>query len=319
MQELAKRFVPAADEVGYLQSQRGPECELFRAIAEQGHYAGRTQPTNTRQGIYAAAPNGILLASINTRSPREMAAMLRRALVKWEGLLTEERLFASDPRERPEGRRRLEELYPEGGLVLRQVSRDLPRKGEAQPTDWRSEAFNLDFAWFRKEEARAMLPETIEAGQRHAVPAPLVRRLARLHLVDNVRGQTIPYDEKQVQEAVLSVEILAVDGAMVTLRLEGRSRTLAEGLWAVEGTGRPVQTARGYDATLSGSARFDAAAGRFVEFELVAEGLRHGATQYNCRSDDPGPAPMGVVFTLADPTERVAPAFAWGYDWRPTR
>jgi len=315
VQELAKRFVPAADEVGYLQSQKGPECDLFRTLAEQGHYAGRTQPTNTRQGIYAAAPSGVLLASINTRNPREMAAMLRRALEKWEGLGREERGLASDPAERPEARRRLEEFYPEGGLVLRLASRDLPRDGGALPKDWRAEAFNLDFAWFRKEEARALLPETLEAGARREVPAPLLRRLVRLHLVDNVRGQTVPYEEKHIQEAALTVEVLAIDGAMVTARFAGRSRTLAEGAWAVEGSGRPVPTARGYDAKLSGHARFDTGTGRFVEFELVAEGTRHGATQYNCRTDDPGPAPMGVVFTLAGPKERVAPAFAWSYHW----
>ena len=51
-----------------------------RELAEQGHYAGRTRPTNTRQGIYAAAPSGVLLASVNTRSAERMAAMLEEAL-----------------------------------------------------------------------------------------------------------------------------------------------------------------------------------------------------------------------------------------------
>jgi len=314
VQELAKRFVPAADEVAYLQSQKGPECELFRVLAEQGHYAGRSQPTNTRQGTYAAAPSGVLLASANTNDPRAMAAMLRRALERWEGLGREERLLADAPAPRPDGRRRLEDFYPEGGLVLRVATRDLPR--DDAPEDWRARAWNLDYAWFRAAEARALLPDALEAGARRDVPAPLLRRLVRLHLVDNVRGQTLPYEDTHVREATLACEVVAVEGALVDVRFSGRSRTRAEGAWPVEGTGEPVAATRGFEASLAGTARYDAAAGRFVEFTLVARGKRHGGTQYNGRGDDLAPAPMGVVFTLAGPDERVAPAFAWGYGWR---
>ena len=83
--ELARRFIPAADEVGLLQrkTSAGPEAEWFRTVAEQGHYGGRTVPTDTRQGIYAAAPSGVLLASINHSDPRRVADMLRKALAIW--------------------------------------------------------------------------------------------------------------------------------------------------------------------------------------------------------------------------------------------
>ena len=53
VQELAASFVPAADEAHFLKVMRGAEGDLFRAVAEKGHYAGRTVPTSTRQGIYA--------------------------------------------------------------------------------------------------------------------------------------------------------------------------------------------------------------------------------------------------------------------------
>ena len=69
-----------------MKNRDGAECDLFRIIAEQGHYAGRTEPTDTRQGIYALAPSGELLASVNTRSSHEMASMLTRALQAWDEL-----------------------------------------------------------------------------------------------------------------------------------------------------------------------------------------------------------------------------------------
>ena len=39
VKELAGKFIPAADEVGRLQSGGDAECQLFRKVAEQGHYA----------------------------------------------------------------------------------------------------------------------------------------------------------------------------------------------------------------------------------------------------------------------------------------
>ena len=43
--ELMSGFIPVADEVHRLQTGEDRECRLFQKIAEQGHYAGRTQPT----------------------------------------------------------------------------------------------------------------------------------------------------------------------------------------------------------------------------------------------------------------------------------
>ena len=79
---LVKNFVPVADEVHRLQTVKDPEGLLFQKIAEQGHYAGFGPPkhTGTRQGTYAAAPSGILLASINSNDPARMAEMLEKAL-----------------------------------------------------------------------------------------------------------------------------------------------------------------------------------------------------------------------------------------------
>src|SRR5712691_1389326 len=82
--DLATRhFIPVAENCSYLQRQRDAKGEFFRLVAEQGHYAGRTQPSATRQGIYACTAEGRLLASINTRPAEPMRGMLREALERW--------------------------------------------------------------------------------------------------------------------------------------------------------------------------------------------------------------------------------------------
>ena len=324
---LALRFVPAADEVGMLQRKttKGPEAEWFRTVAEQGHYGGRTVPTDTRQGIYAAAPSGVLLASMNHNDPRRVAAMLTKALAAWDAMSREKRLPPEALEKAPSDRKRWETLYPADGLVLRvhtrDAGRDVGREGAAgEGGDWRRRAWNLDFAWFHRDEALAMVPSERKPGARVDVPAPIVRRIARLYLVDDVRGQTPAYEDRAIEKASLSAEVARVEDRRVVLRLVGEARVVAKGRWPVGGVrdmNAPTPQERGFDGKFLGRATFDVATGRFVAFELVALGSRWGATQYNGRTDDPGPAPMGVAFTLAgdSPADHVAPASMWEYGW----
>ncbi|MFG0285427.1 MAG: hypothetical protein ACF8R7_13500 [Phycisphaerales bacterium JB039] len=310
---MASKFAPCADEVWALHHGKGEVDLVFQKIAEQGHYAGRTVPTDTRQGIYALAPSGAFLASINTRDPRAMARMLREALVKWEALPESDRY----PRELPTQRTWADE-YPEDGLVLRTYSRDLPRGGEAgRPEDWRAQAWNQDFAWFTKAEARQLAPESLAPGAERKIPHRLLERIATLHLVDNVRGQTPPYAPEHLKEGELRSTVTGVDGDVVRLRLEGRVLLQAQGQWRTNGhQGEPTRNERGAGFKLLGAADWDTGAERFVRFDLLAIGDRWGATQYNGRADDPGPAPMGVLLTISEADVRVAPAYIWRYDWQ---
>jgi hypothetical protein len=315
--ELAQGFLPAADEVGRLQRGQDAECLLFQKIAEQGHYAGRTQPTNTRQGIYAAAPSGVLLGSINTRDAAAVARMLAQALERWEDLAPEERRMTADARAPV---KRLEDRYPEDGLVLRIFARDLGRERAAERADWRSRAWNQDYAWFRKEEARAFLPLEPERGSERDLPPLLADRIVRLQLLDDVRGQTRALPPEAVERARITAKVVGREDDLVKLELEGEARLSWQGRWPVDGWNdrdEPAPQSRGFEGKLLGRATYDLAAERFTAFELVATGTRWGGTQYNGRADDLEPAPIGFALVLAgrSPAERVAPAQLWSYGW----
>ncbi len=301
-----------------LQKGKDPECLFAQKIFEQGHYAGRTRPTDTRQGTYATAPSGVMLASVNTNDPKQMAAMLRRAISKWNGMTSEERMLPQDPGQLKTAVNRPENRYPEDGLVLRVFSRDLPR--DDAPADWRKNAWNQDFAWFKKDEARAFLPERIAKGMKAEVPAPLVHRLARLNFVDNVRGQTSPFGEKDVQTAALFTEVLSLANGVANVRITGETRTERIGNWSIAGfkdMNAPSAQKSSINLKLFGTAKYKSAEGRFISFEMVALGTRIGATQYNGRQDDLGPAPIGYFITQTGATaaDRVAPSNFWAYGW----
>src|SRR3954451_24974575 len=147
VQRLAARFIPAADASDRLQSS---SCEdedalLFRKFGGKRTFPSQRAGEGVGQGQYAVTPGGELLASCATADPREVAAMLKKGLEAWEQLPRARRLSARPPDPKAAGRwRKWERLYPEDGLVLRVISRDLPRA--AVPPHLRG-AWNQDYAW----------------------------------------------------------------------------------------------------------------------------------------------------------------------------
>jgi hypothetical protein len=323
VQKLAVNFIPAGDDSGSLWGGQDsdPESALFKKIKNQGHYGADPHPdahgVGNDQGYYAATPSGILLSSRPATDAEDVAKMMEEALAKWKKLPREKRLLPQALERHPPGRFRYEDLYPKGGLVLRVNCKDLPRAEKSDDYQAYKDHWNHDYAWFTKDEAQLFLPETLAKDAEHAVPAPLVRRLARLHLTDNVRSITEPFEDSQVQKAELRAKVVSVDGDAVSLRLEGETLTSASGVWAVSQE-KPSPQTRGYEARLLGRATYDVRRKAFSSFLLVAVGTRWGGTVYNGRDRDTGRAPMGVVFTLAgnSPAERVAPLMAWAYGWR---
>ena len=313
MRKLAVKFERAADEVWRLHHRKGPDCDFFRLFCEKGHYGGRTEPTDTRQGLYCATPAGEFLASVNSTDPAAVAAMLERALAAWRKVPAKRRLRSPAPVADADLRWRGEARYPVNGLVLRVFSRDLPtlakpprrRKAERRG-DWTTHAWNKDYAWFSAGEARSLVPDDPRPGQSQVVPAVLARRLARCHLVDNVRGQTQQFHEREIKQASLTTTVTGRAADRVEIALQGETRTDGRG---AQGSRRGIHT------RLAGTATYDLQQKRFVRLQLVAIGTRKGRTRYNFRREGEESGPIGFAFELApdEPVERVAPALLWSY------
>src|SRR5262249_10724433 len=160
-----------------LRTGTDPECRLFQKFAEKGHYR---RPGATRQGTYCVTPSGVLLGSINSNDPKRIADLLEKSLAKWEKLERKERLLATDPQKQLAEIKRPERFYPKDGLVLNVTSRDMQRERQKEKparADWRALAWNQDFAWFTKGEARQFVPKEAKVGQKHDLPRPLLLRI----------------------------------------------------------------------------------------------------------------------------------------------
>ena len=270
---------------------------LFRKFAKE-----RTLTKGNRggaQGHYAVAPSGELLAASSSADPKVLVEMMKQGLAKWATLSREKRLLpkSPDPKE-AENWRRKEKLYPHDGLALRVVARDQQR--ERWPDS------NLDYAWFRKNEARSFLPAKPKKDAQHDVPRELVERLARFHLIDNVHALNYTFFPKEsIEKARLTSTVLQVKDDLVLLSFEGETRASMVSPKKI-----------GYEPKLLGRATFHLKEQKFVSFELLAVGLRWGLGNCNQRHN-PAPALMGIVLTLAgnSQAERLPPAFISRYGW----
>jgi hypothetical protein len=304
----SNHFISVAENCSPLQSQADAKGEFFRLVAEQGHYAGRTFPTNTRQGYYCFTADGRLLTAANTRDPRAIEKMLRTALERWEALNATGFSAGAPSFEVSDYTPARSDRYPVDGLALRLTARDLPRDVDTRPDDWRKRAWNLDYAWLTKEEAERLVPAAA-VGRTREWPRAVIRRLALFHLRDFVRGEPSAWPEEALREGAMTSTVTAVEGTRVRLQLTGGIRMEHTMRWRRPNDGSEQTSDCGYDSSLAGEAVWDTAAQRFVSFDLAAAGPRRGTNQYNNRGDDLGPAPMGIVFTLAgsDPKDRTPP------------
>lgn len=310
----AGRFVPAADETWHLQNGTDPESRLFQRFADQGHYGGGG---GTRQGLYVCAPGGALLGSLNTRDPDAVLAMLCEAERAWDELPAAARRLPADSGLRDV--HRWEDNRPVDGLVLETVRRDLP--DEADPEGTCGSRWNRDTVWFARDEARGWLPPSLHVGASADVARTVLMRLVRFTLVDNVAGQTLPFDADAVDpDSVLRSEVVAAEGDLVTARLAGRTFAWQDDVGAAalarEGWAWSGDNTRGFGAVLRGTVTFDRGKHRVVALRLVAQGVRIGGTRFNGRGPDRGPHPVGVSLRVAGdgPAARVAPAYVMFYD-----
>ena len=307
--ELTKQFAPAADEVWRLQRDDDPECRWFRR-------AVRGKPDvihGSMQGTYVLTPRGKLLGRINSSNPASVSKVLAGALDKWHALPEIERRA---PKAELQSVHRWADSYPERGLALQRYARDIG----VDPTQAAKAPVNLDAVWFSADEVDGWLPE-LRVGAQRAVSERIVDRLAQVALVDNVRGQTLPFARVELGDCALQSVVLAIRGPKIDLQISGSTYAEAKGPW-VNGDNywKPSREwPRSMSTRVFGLATFDRDAKQFSQFELVAIGEGRGRTAFNGRRNAEPDATrrVGFLLQLAPRHYRVAPTFInmYGAKW----
>ena len=169
-----------ATDINLSQHRKDAEGKYFRKIAEQGHYAGRTQPTATRQGLYVATVNGHLLASVNSAQADDVLRMMRQGVAKWQ---QRQALGMVVSKKKVPKKTWVDKNYslpfPKDGMILREVCRDLPRHNDPSFNNWRH---NFDNVWLTAEEVAAFKPVSRDGKGclLYTSPSPRDRQKSRM-------------------------------------------------------------------------------------------------------------------------------------------
>ena len=153
-----------------------------------------------------------------------------------------------------------------------------------------------DFCWVYGDEIAA-LNRAVAAGNTSPFPllSSLARRIARFHLVDDVRGTPNMWEASDLHHAAWSAR---------SVRQSGNVRTIAfAGPFAMHNaSGR-----RGYEGAIEGEMDVDAAAQQVTRFRAFADGKAWGAGTYT-PNQPPGRYRLVTAFHEAtDPIARIVP------------
>jgi len=263
IETLNKNFIPVVDNVSKSQVRQDAHGEFFRKIAEQGHYRGRTIPTDTRQGLYTATADGKLLVSVNSTQVGRVQRLLGDAMRRWKTTTAAERSpkfkdsVATDPK--------FTQIPPKDGLILRMIARDLPRAPKAKRTNLTQQ--NIDHVWIHKEDMLAMIPR--------------------------------PFDPEEVKLDSIGLRVVKVSQETIKFVVYGRSSAAKPPSRETNPfTGFRIDKEMGIDLVWSGAVVFDRKQQKFTRFDLLAAGERWGGCVYNFRDNDMGRSPIGFAFQV---------------------
>jgi len=306
-------FVPVAIDINLLTHQTDSEGDFFRHIAEQGHFAGRQKPTPTRQGLYVTGVDGDLLHSLNSTEADSIISLMSRGLAKWDRKQKTNNVGkALRSTNTPDGKYVID--FPEGGMILRQTMRDLPRKSSRNHDTSRH---NFDHAWLTAKEKLQFAPEQMKVGVAWQIPPSTVKRFASFHTVDQVHGEADAWNWEDVKHASMVARVRKVSGTKATIQLSGKVNCVKPPSGETNPYNKYTITKDiTNDLSIKGWLVYDSKSKDFDSFRMVAAGMRSGTDLYNSRRNDMGPSPIGFSFEMLPdkPANRIKPKFLiWNY------
>ena len=298
---IRENFTPVAIDIDKVIYKKDAEGDYFRKVAEQGHYAGRTKPTKTRQGLYVALADGKLLASINSSNADTVLEMMKKAVANLDKMKADGSAIGADLVKKsfkPDSK--YATPFPVGGMIVKVTVRDMPRKSDPK---FSTTQHNFDYLWLTADEVASFAPAKAKTGEVYEVPTDVIKRIAQFHLLDSVKGETPFWPEDAVKVATAKAKVLSVSGDKVSIILVGQVKCVRKPSGEINPySGSAVDKEYGVDLRLTGRLIWDSQTKQFTQFNCLAYGDRWGATKYNVRFDDREKNPIGFAFELMPQT-----------------
>lgn len=272
---IRRDFIPFAGNTNELQVSKidSPEKQWFLKSAIQLH-PGAAKGV-TAQGFYVFGPDGQAHAfSMHSRQKAEFLKLLDSGLANY--------------RSRPIGKVDLPAQLPKqwslakpsGTFVVRSISRVTPFP-EGAPEKNRS--IGRDHLWILPEDTKALLAK-LETS--FAMPDAMARRLARFHLVDNVRGEPTRWRYNDIKVLEL------------TMTRQNQEEIHFGGLFKMANKEGHSGSEKGIAGEIEGIIRLNAR-GKLISYEAFASGLAWG-DHANTNGAPTGKYPIKIAFRSVD-------------------
>ncbi len=278
---LTKEFIPAVGNTHELQNQKSPAGSWFMSAAQLVN--PRVLDKTTAQGFYVVAANGQPYGFNNNRDPERVLDFIRKNGSSFKSsppppaTIAESDLAASFTRK-----------ASETVSTLRAFTRIKPLPKDC---DVLNHSVGRDHVWIYPSD----LEQVVGRTGKFDMPVQLATRLARYHLVDNVRGEPSFWTPDEVKKSAFQMW------------------PKGGGVFAFAGT-YAMQTAdkqRGLRGTLEGEMRITG--GSLSRFRAYGEAKAWGAGPYTPRPPS-GEFPLVFAFIdVNDEFSKVTPPQAAAY------
>jgi hypothetical protein len=301
---IKQNFIAVVADDWYQRRRQDAEGEFFRKVADQGPQKGIDG--STRQGIYCLTADGKLLSFKNAGQNAEATLdSIQQALREWKKLPANRRKPGAVKVEaQPATDDEYHRTMPKGAQVFEVFTRLLEKTDDgykqAECKVGKGDQPGRDHFWLTKQELADLADPNSKPGSTKKLPKFVERRIARFHLLDNVRGEPPMWDDKEVRNLEITLKCKKVDAEKI--------------VWAIEGEAlmHTNRDDRGCNVKLGGEWTIDRSKKRVIAGDLVAFGEHWGESPLT-RGAPPGKTPIGIVFTLPKDeklAEQVPPQFA---------
>lgn len=295
---LKEEFIPFAGNTNELQVSKweSPERTWFMQTIKDIH-PGASKGV-TAQGFYVVAPDGQgYVFSMHGRQRDEFMKLLDAGLAMYKKSPPKRVEIVTSPTKqwtRPK---------PQGTLVVRSISRIDPMPLNASD---KNKSIGRDHFWIFPEDAKEILNQV---GREFAMPAKLARRLARFHLLDNVRGEPTRWRYDNIQ--LLDIKMVRMSEGSFSFAGQFKISNM-------EGSGG---TAKGTEGIISGTLKIDPKHRVATEFTAFVDAKAWGDHD-NTSGAPKGKYPLKIAFrTIDDEIARSVPpqqSYFWGEYLDPT-
>jgi hypothetical protein len=240
--------------------------------------------TNDPQGMYVCGPDGTPYGFTNDHDPPDILKYMDRCLVAYRAHPPKPTVVTEAEKNTPFS------IQPAPTTQVLQTFARIPNVPKG--SSFLNEGVGRDFVWLYANEAASLVAHAQKSGgMMFPLPETFARRLARFHLLDNVRGTPDLWEAKDIRQLRLQARTVANENGVLTVKFSGP--------FAMQN----ASGKRGYGGSLDGYLTIDARTHQVARCQAFADGKAWGIGTFTPNAP---PGKFRLIIALVDTKDIAA-------------